>query len=76
MKEVGNLYEKYEFPPYLIFNMDETMVDVGGSKLKVITRVKSPMMLCKPNHMGNGVQPAVAPSDKVGKKKEIPQKIT
>jgi hypothetical protein len=25
--------------------------------------------------MGNGVQPAVALSDKVGKKKEIPQKI-
>jgi hypothetical protein len=25
--------------------------------------------------MGNGVQPAVAPSDKVDKKKEIPQKI-
>jgi hypothetical protein len=26
--------------------------------------------------MGNDVQPAVAPSDKVGKKKEILQKIT
>jgi hypothetical protein len=25
--------------------------------------------------MGNGVQPTIAPSDKVGKKKEIPQKI-
>jgi hypothetical protein len=25
--------------------------------------------------MGNDVQPAVAPSNKVGKKKEIPQKI-
>jgi hypothetical protein len=25
--------------------------------------------------MGNGIQPAVAPSDKVSKKKEIPQKI-
>jgi hypothetical protein len=25
--------------------------------------------------MGNSIQPAVAPSDKVGKKKEIPQKI-
>jgi hypothetical protein len=24
--------------------------------------------------MGNGIQPAVAPSDKVGKKKENPQK--
>jgi hypothetical protein len=31
MKEIGELYEKYEFPPYLIFNMDETMVDAGGS---------------------------------------------
>jgi hypothetical protein len=26
----------------------------------------------KPNHMGNGIQPAVAPSDMVGKKKENP----
>jgi hypothetical protein len=26
--------------------------------------------------MSNGIQPAVAPSDKIGKKKEISQKIT
>jgi hypothetical protein len=25
--------------------------------------------------MGNGIQPAIAPFDKVNKKKEIPQKI-
>jgi hypothetical protein len=30
---------------------------------------------CKPNHMRNGFSQAVAPSDKVGKKKENPQKI-
>jgi len=42
MQEIGDLYEKYEFPPYLIFNMDETMVDASGGKLKIITRAKSP----------------------------------
>lgn len=42
MKEIGELYEKYKFPPHLIFNMDETMVDAGGKRLKVITRAKSP----------------------------------
>jgi hypothetical protein len=33
------------------------------------------LVLLKPNHMGNGIQPVVAPSDMVGKKKENPQKI-
>jgi hypothetical protein len=33
------------------------------------------MQFFKPNHMGNSVQPAVALSDKVNKKKEILQKI-
>jgi hypothetical protein len=29
----------------------------------------------KPNHMGNGIQPAIAPSDKVDKKKKTHKKI-
>jgi hypothetical protein len=33
------------------------------------------LLLIKPNHMCNGFSQAVAPSDKVGKKKENPQKI-
>jgi hypothetical protein len=28
----------------------------------------------KPNHMGSGIQPVIAPSNKVGKKKENLQK--
>jgi hypothetical protein len=31
--------------------------------------------LRKPNHIDNGIQPTIAPSDKVSKKKENSQKI-
>lgn len=42
MSQLEELLTKYNFPPFLIFNMDETMVDAGGHKMKVITRSKSP----------------------------------
>lgn len=42
MEELEELMEKWKFPPELIFNMDETMMDASGYKVKVITRANSP----------------------------------
>lgn len=42
MKGLGELLEKYKFPPQLIFNMDETMLDSSGHKVHVLTRAHSP----------------------------------
>lgn len=38
MNEVGDNYQTYNFPPQLIFNMDETMIDSSGHKVKVLVR--------------------------------------
>lgn len=38
MAEVGKLFEKHQYPSYLVFNMDETMVNPGKNKYKVIVR--------------------------------------
>lgn len=38
MAEYVEIYEKYKFPPQLIFNMDETMLDSSGYKVKVLVR--------------------------------------
>lgn len=42
MTKLGDILNTYKFPPFLIFNMDETMIDTSGHKMKVITRSKSP----------------------------------
>jgi hypothetical protein len=40
MEKLEELMEEHQFPPELIFNMDETMVDASGHRVKVITRAK------------------------------------
>lgn len=42
MDTLEELYKQYNFPPDLIFNMDETMVDASGHRVKVIQRAGSP----------------------------------
>jgi len=37
MDRLGELLTTHNFPPELIFNMDETMLDASGYKVKVIT---------------------------------------
>jgi hypothetical protein len=41
MAKLETLLLKYEFLPPLIFNMDETMLDASGHKVKVISRASS-----------------------------------
>lgn len=42
MDDLWALFEKYQFPPQLIFNFDETMLDPGHPLVKVISRAKHP----------------------------------
>lgn len=42
MGRLGALMERYQFPPEFIFNMDETMLDASGHRVKVISRAFSP----------------------------------
>ena len=44
MNTLQGLMEKYNFLPELIFNMDETMMDASGHRVRVITRAKSPRL--------------------------------
>jgi hypothetical protein len=41
MGKLEVLLLKYEFQPALIFNMDETMLDASGHKVKVFSRANS-----------------------------------
>lgn len=38
MDKLKEILDTHQFPPELIFNMDETMLEVGGKRVKVITR--------------------------------------
>lgn len=42
MDKLGDLLQKYNFPPELIFNFDETMIDATGHKTKVLVRSHDP----------------------------------
>lgn len=42
MSRLEQLMEEHQFPPQLIFNMDETMIDASGHRVKVITQASSP----------------------------------
>lgn len=42
MDDLKALYDRYHFPPQLIWNMDETMMEVGSGKCKVITTRSAP----------------------------------
>lgn len=42
MDDLGRLYDQYQFPPQLIYNFDETMLEPGDPHTKVITKSASP----------------------------------
>lgn len=42
MDKLDGLLKKYNYPPQLIFNMDETMLDSSGHKVKVISQASAP----------------------------------
>jgi hypothetical protein len=42
MDKLGELYSTHHFPAQFIFNMDETMLDSSGKKVKVLVRSNSP----------------------------------
>jgi DDE superfamily endonuclease len=42
MEKLEALMQQYNFPPQLIFNFDETMLDPGHPRVKVISRSKRP----------------------------------
>ena len=42
MTGLGEIYDTFRFPPQFIHNMDETMLDSSGHKVKVLVRSTSP----------------------------------
>ena len=42
MDKLGRIIEEYDIPPELIYNMDETSLEVGNGSAKVITKKNAP----------------------------------
>jgi len=62
MDQLKGIYDQHNIPPELIFNMDETMLDARGKRVKVITRKKSPRPFTAVNSKGEHITLVLAVS--------------